>query len=177
MSQRNEARYQEVLRRIAARDAAENASSLAPAQLLNHLNVLDILTPTLRRRSLSVILCGVRVRHQSQQGRSCVVVWYRQPDAGSHHTLYLFGIWVLQTDDQNEILIGTKTLPYSASVYVAEAYHTLIKKDYTIYYDDDGSPPEGDALLYQQIYTPKKRLDIRQDIDATVKMWLKTLKQ
>lgn len=92
------------------------------------------------------------------------VIWKRAPGYHGYKTLTLIGVWALHdfTPDRQvapSIVIGIKRLAYRPAFYDAEAYMKLIRRDYTLYYQDDYEPPLDPTA--QQFYTPARRLELR----------------
>lgn len=161
----NDARYRDILQKIAA--ARETPPPVGLDTVLDALNVLDSLENIVRRKPHTFFLHGPRVYQGSNwQG---VLVWYRRKGWQSYKKLIILGVWAIQRQAGLQLIVGTKTLEYSAAIYTAEAYHTLMKRDFRTYYGDDGSSPEGVAILYEVTYHPTLRLSLRQALEQVLK--------
>jgi hypothetical protein len=161
----NDARYRDILQRIAASRATP--ATLGLDAVLDTLNVLDDLEEMVRRKPPTFFLHGPGVyKGKNWQG---VLVWYRRKGWQSYKKLMIFGIWAMQTEEHIRIVAGTKTLAYTAAVYTAEAYHTLIKRDFRTYYGDEGSSPDGIEIIYEVHYHPTLRLSLRRALAQVIK--------
>ena len=170
----NDARYQDILRRIAQRKNKPPPPTSDLEQILDALNTLDVMRDAYRRQTTDFLCYGPR--SFKQDNWASVVIWYRQKGYHGYQTLYLFGIWIVRANQQYEVIIGRRDLSYAAPVYVAEAYHQLIRKGFKVYYDDSGTPPtESDTRHYRVIYDPTKRLAIRQEVEHYVQSWAREL--
>lgn len=171
MSDNAEQRYQEIMRRIAQHEARKRGQQVSAslAEMLNTLNVIEPLEQFARRRNLPILGYGPTTKKALNSLR--VVVWWMQKGPLPYKQLYLFGVWAIQRENTVEIIIGTRNLAYTAPIYTAEAFWKLIKRDYITYYQDDGQPPTGDAVLYQTTYDPTNRLIIRQQIQDVIRAW------
>ncbi len=168
----NEARYRDILQKIAA--AREAPLSLGLEAVLDALNVFDSLEDMVRRKPHTFFLHGPGVyKGKDWQG---VLVWYRRKGWQSYKKLAIFGVWAAQTDDAIRLIAGTKTLDFTAAVYTAEAYHTLIKRDFRTYYGDEGSSPVGVEILYEVHYHPTLRLSLRRALEQVIKDWFAGLR-
>jgi len=92
-----------------------------------------------------------------------VVMWRRASGYTGYKTLILSGVWAIQ-DTPPHIALGQRRLPYAVAFYEAEAYHKLMRKDFTIYYRDDGGPPAAPSRRYDMPYVPEARLAMRDAI-------------
>ncbi|MCA9903894.1 MAG: hypothetical protein KC547_08560, partial [Anaerolineae bacterium] len=90
-----------------------------------------------------------------------VVMWRRASGYTGYRTLSLGGVWAVQDQQAVRIIMGQRTLPYAAAFYEAEVYHKLMRKDFTIYYDDDGAPPAPLLRSLDATYDPQERLALR----------------
>lgn len=167
----SEQRYQEIMRRIAqgkSSPATETAMSTC-VKALDALNIVDLLDDLRRHPPDSIQCYGPKsIVRKTWAG---TVVWCKRKGFNTHLQLLLLGVWAIQRDDAIAIVVGTKELVYSAPIYTAEAYHKLIRTDYTVYYDDDGSPPP-EKHLFSTVYDPAERLAIRQAIADAAAQWL-----
>ncbi|MCA9910148.1 MAG: hypothetical protein KC519_15930 [Anaerolineae bacterium] len=93
-----------------------------------------------------------------------VVMWRRASGYTGYRTLSLGGVWAVQDQQAVRIIMGQRTLPYAAAFYEAEVYHKLMRKDFTIYYDDDGAPPAPLLRSLDATYDPQERLALRETI-------------
>ena len=163
-------RYEDILRRIADRQQPPPQSIDPLVRILNSLNVIEPLEALARRRKLPILCYGPATKRQPDAIR--VVLWYLPKGSmQSYKTLYLFGIWALGQAPNVDLIVGTRSLDYQASVYTAEAFWKIIKRDYATYYHDDGQPPPADAILYQAAYSEEQRLTIRQQIAEVIQAW------
>ncbi|MCC6614869.1 MAG: hypothetical protein IT320_15415 [Anaerolineae bacterium] len=92
-----------------------------------------------------------------------VVMWRRASGYSGYKTLTLSGVWAVQ-DTPPRIVVGQRRLPYAAPFYEAEAYHKLMRKEFTIYYRDDGAPPSLPSRRWDAPYVPEQRLALRETI-------------
>lgn len=158
----NEARYQTIRRNIAHRRPFGATQQAAPAQkLLDQLNAYDALRNAKydipRRRCYGPKVC---------QGSDWagVVLWW--PDQGyyGYQKLTLVGVWGLVGNAEWQILVGARQLAYQAAIYDPEAYHQLIKKQFSLYYEDHGAPPSPSNAIWQSRYHPDQRLHLRAEL-------------
>jgi hypothetical protein len=78
-----------------------------------------------------------------------VLLWVTGRGYGGFRSLALLGIWALAPADAPTIACGLRSLTYSAPVYQPEAFHALIRRDFSLYYADEGGPPtEGEGLRF-----------------------------
>lgn len=102
-----------------------------------------------------------------------VLLWQRERGYAGYRTLHLFGVWGRWREAAPWLLIGTRTLSYQASHYTPEAYHQLIRRDFTTYYGDSGAPPVDAAnVRYEQAYQAAQRLSLRQRLHEETLRWL-----
>ncbi len=90
-----------------------------------------------------------------------VVIWARAPGYDGYRVLTVRGVWA-QASEAARVMVGVKRLHYRAPFYEAEAYHKLIRKNFDLYYGDDGSPPSQPAL--DVIYDEAERLALRAQV-------------
>jgi len=173
-SNQNDDRYNEILKKIAARKpfGAESQSAQgSPLDLiLDYLNAYDTLD-ALAQGTYSTILCyGPQVmRGDSWVG---VLIWSHAKSYYGYRTLSLLGIWTQQIETDLQVVLGLRDLPYKAPVFSAEAYHSLIRRGFKTFYEDNGHPPQAsDYVLYQVIYEQKNRLLMREAIQTHLKQW------
>ena len=161
-----EARYRAIIRRIAARkNNRPRSAAVTPEGVLDALNAfdaLDDLRANQRRCHGPKVVRG--------RGWMGAVIWCQKPGYSTRPALALLGIWALGEEDIS-VIVGTKTLHYSAPVYTAEAYHRLIRAGFETYYDDDGGPPPETGRLFSARYDPAARLALREQIAAILARW------
>jgi hypothetical protein len=166
----SDSRYDDIMRRIAERRAQQQQApqlevQQSLARLLDSVDAMGKLETLSRSRPLRRTTFGPKA-YQGLQPHPWVgvVVWRR--DAGYHgyKHLNLIGVWAFQEADTPYLTVATKPLKYTARGYEAEAYHKLIKKNFDLYYRDDGSPPSPASRRYTVAYDPAERLSIRQAI-------------
>ena len=90
------------------------------------------------------------------------MIWENGHD---YKTLYLLGVWAIEEADDASgasILVGVKTLAYSAPYFNAESYAHQMKGGFQLYYPDDGRPPDRPATTY---YDPSQRLRLRREVE------------
>lgn len=175
----DDARYEEILRRIAAKKQEE---ALAPiramlAAVLDGLNAAGFLVKAGRKAAGRAVF-GPETFQGVLAGDSgagwlwlAVAIWHKPQGYGQVETLGLLGIWALQKADGAGVLLGEKSLPYKAAVFNPESYHHHIRRRFDLFYDGDASPPVDDGIRYTTAYTAARRLTIRAEIQAALDEW------
>lgn len=141
----------------------------AAASILDGLNAMQVMD-----RVMLHSYDGVRVYGpKSFQAKGCagVVVWMLPHGYDSYRELVLFGIWAVENEGKTQIIIGTKRLKYTAPVFNAESFWTLIKRGYDTYYDDNRQPPEAGDRLFAVPFDPMRRIALREEIASVVHHW------
>jgi hypothetical protein len=101
-----------------------------------------------------------------------VGLWYKQRGYYFYDTIQLVGIWALrQTEQQIEMVIGTRDLHYALPFFNPESYYRLIQDEFRTLYKDNGSPPTAETCRYTTAYDPERRLDIRREIEDQLDEW------
>lgn len=173
-------RYNEILRRIAARQQAQ-AQAAAQSSLhavlggaLDSLNALDLLdatlSKTLRKKGY---LCWGPAAFRSADWLG-TLLWCKPASYHGYRLLRVVGIWATLGEGRVQITVAGKALPYAAPFYEAEAYHKLMRKGFDTYYQDDGAPPAAGTLLHTA-YDAEQRLLLREQLAAALKAWLESL--
>src|SRR5690606_18051701 len=93
-----------------------------------------------------------------------VLVWYRRRGYQHYKDLTLFGVWAFKDGDATKLAIGNKPLQYTAPVFNAESYNTVIKQSFKAYYGDDASLPDASRIVYETDFDITRRLALRRDI-------------
>jgi hypothetical protein len=106
---------------------------------------------------------------------SGVVVWYRPAGYHSYKTLTLLGVWACVDQEATLIIVGTRPLPFTAPFYDPEAYFYKIPHSFDLYYGDDAPPPEEEDRLLEVRYNPAQRLALRDDIEAVLAEYVKSI--
>lgn len=153
----------EIRRRRAEMSAAPRRSLLLA--VLDSLNTMDVLA---RWNPPGQQTYGPRsFTGQDWAGAVC---WAKGTDYHAYKTLTLIGLWARQTDDTVELLVGKKTLSFSAAFYSAEAYHAAIQHDFRPYYAGDAAPPQpaADVILWRDTYSAAQRLALRRAVAVAV---------
>jgi hypothetical protein len=167
----DEERYNEILRRAAARKEAKEkaAAQVTLSSVLNSLNALDTLDD-IRVTDRKGWLCwGPRAFKGSDWVGA--LVWCKPATYHGYRLLTVLGIWAIGEENAVDVVLGTRLLPYHAPFYEAEAYHKLMRDGFDIYYEDKGSPPEESGRLFVTRYETDKRLDIRVALKAAIVQW------
>jgi hypothetical protein len=172
-----EARYAEILRRIEARKSQPAPQQAGLAAILDGLNALGALDELKRRPPPGLNLYGPRSLRAAQAsaegGWLGAVIWARQRGYFHYQQITLVGVWAVGGAEASAtILVGFKTLPFDHPIFNPEAYYRSIKKDFYLYYPDDGSPPHtSESILYQAVYVESERLAIRAAVVEALKGW------
>lgn len=138
---------------------------------LNALQVLDEQAPSYLREVLHYGPASF-----AKAGWAAALVWSRKKGYQHYATLTLYGVWVVQQGEHNDIQLGHKTLHYSAPIYNPESYFSLIRQDFRTYYGDDGSPPPTEQLHYHVRYDPTQRLALRATLEAEIVRGLREMR-
>jgi hypothetical protein len=140
-----------------------NAQSLALATL-NLMQVLEDNTPKYLQNWLHygpATLVG--------QAWAAYIIWYREKGYDKYQDLWLFGVWARQADEAIELLVGTKPLKFTAPVFNAESYNTIIRTNFKVYYNDTGDAPAEDDIHFRATYDESRRLALRRELaDAII---------
>ncbi|MBL8146738.1 MAG: hypothetical protein JNL34_10170 [Anaerolineae bacterium] len=148
-----------------ARDEAPlRAAQAELAAILDGLNALGELDK-LRESGLSRLLSGGPVAVQGSLPEPWVgaVIWQRAPGYFGYRTLTLYGIWALRNGEETQLRTGVRRLAYALDFFEADAYHKRIRREFALYYADDGAPPAEDAAVWNASYTPDNRLALRAE--------------
>lgn len=150
--------------RRAKAEAPKRAAQEDLARILDGLNVWDALD-TLRASRFARNLCSgpKAVSGFEPIPFVGVVIWHRPAGYYGYKTLTVLGVWAHMEAGLPVIKIGQKRLSFSAPFYDAEAYFKLIRREYDLYYKDDGTPP-ADALAIP--YHHDERLALRDTVAA-----------
>lgn len=175
MSQNNDDRYQEIMKRIANRKPFEmnqkqKKNSSVYDKIADSLNLLDTLAKLSNKQYENIICHGPKALNYSNW--SGVVLWYRPKGYYGYKTLTLLGAWVKQGEKDIKFVLGLRNLDYQAAVYNPEGYFASIRKGFKLFYKDNGHPPtKDDTILYQCTYEAKERLTIRQTLTKYLDQW------
>ena len=148
-----------------ARDEAPlRAAQAELAAILDGLTALGELDK-LRESGLSRLLSGGPVAVQGSLPEPWVgaVIWQRAPGYFGYRTLTLYGIWALRNGEETQLRTGVRRLAYALDFFEADAYHKRIRREFALYYADDGAPPAEDAAVCNASYTPDNRLALRAE--------------
>ncbi len=145
------------------------------AQALDDLNVMGALESLIRRDKFTWGPKPVKCRDPLAAG---ALVWRRGSGYHGYKTLTLIGVWAMSgvkdKDDEDDedvihIVIGVKYAAYNAPFFDAEAYHTIIKRDFVTYYDVDGAPPPPENQRAAFVYDRAQRLEQRKQVIAALR--------
>lgn len=156
MAKRNDSLLNEIIARRRANQVMQQTDPLA--RVLDDLNVMDTLEALRRRAKLTY---GPKIITSALPSKG-VVLWQRGNGYYGYKTLKVLGVWAILRDEATVIVVGSKTLAFSAPFYETEAYHKLIKQNYDLYYTDDNRPPAQPSFSVR--YDPEARLDLRETV-------------
>jgi hypothetical protein len=150
-------------------EAPLRAAQSGLAAVLDGLNALDMLD-RLRDSGLSKLLSGGPLAVQGTNPAPWVgaVIWQRAPGYFGYRTLALYGLWSLQTGDGIRLRAGVRHLAYALDFFEPDAYHKRIRREFAIYYADDGVPPLEDAATWVSPYRAEDRLTLRAEAAAAL---------
>jgi hypothetical protein len=95
------------------------------------------------------------------------VLWQRAPGYFGYKLLTLYGLWALHTAEGGvQVLAATRRLAYALDFYEADAYHKRIRREFTLYYNDNGHPPAEPAWSAE--YSAGDRLALRAQAAAAL---------
>lgn len=92
------------------------------------------------------------------------LLWYREKGYNNYQQLYLFGVWAQKKDELTQLLIGTKTIEFTAPVFNAESYNAIMKTSFKTYYNDKGDAPNDDDIYFRTNYEDSRRLALRREL-------------
>lgn len=169
MSNDADARYEEILRKIAERKAREQAQSALTARRDALMRALDLLNA----HDALAALGAVAQQHGHWYGPdvragttwSAVVIWGCPRKYRGYRQLTLIGVWALHKEDGIQIVVGKRQLAFKPDFYEAEAFYKLIRSGFDVYYADDGRPPApNEGRLYDEPYDLAGRLEQRRAV-------------
>ncbi len=141
-------------------EAPLRAAQAELAAVLDGLNALGALD-SLKAGGLSRLLSGGPLAVSGAQLMPWVgaVIWQRAPGYFGYKTLTLYGLWARQAPEGAQILAGIRRLAYALDFYEADAYHKRIRREFALYYADDGRPPNEPS--WSAAYRAEDRLALR----------------
>lgn len=154
-----------------ARDEAPlRATQAELATMLDGLNALSELDQ-LREAALSRVLSGGPIAVQGSTPEPWVgaVVWQRASGYFGYRTLTLYGIWALRVGPDTQLRTGIRRLAYALDFFEADAYHKRIRREFALYYADDGSPPNEASAAWTAGYSSADRLALRDQAAAAIR--------
>jgi len=165
--------YRKSIRRNLKRKIQSPApkASNEQALILAGLNVMQVLEDNAAQYLQSYLHYGPD--SFIAENRAAILVWYRKKGYQHYTEMTLYGVWVIGEEQQNRIIIGTKPLTYTAAVFNAESYNTVIKQTFKPYYEDDISPPDESRILYQTTFDVTRRLALRRELADKLVHWLR----
>ncbi len=94
------------------------------------------------------------------------VIWHRPSGYYGFKELTIYGAWAFReiAESNPSIVIGTKHVPYAVDFFEAETFMKLMKRDFSTYYKDDGSPPSRENWSWSAIYDAAERLTQRAQL-------------
>lgn len=101
------------------------------------------------------------------------LIWYRRKGYHHYRKLMLFGVWVAEIDSVTHIIIGSKSLTYTATIYNPESYTKIMKQTFIPYYGNDVSPPDKKGILFQTDFDVTRRLALRRELAEQLAYWFK----
>lgn len=173
----NNARYEEILRRLQDRKTREAAvpQQDALATALDSLDALGALEQIKKRRPPALRVYGPKAFNGLLPTVwSGVCVWYKPKGHFHYETLGILGVWLLRSsrsEGMAEVRVGTKTLPFSAPVFNPESYYHHIRRKFDLFYTGDASPPEAAHCLWAAPYAPEERLSQRAALQQALAAW------
>ncbi len=186
MSAEDEARYQEILRRIEGRKwtAVDPTRQAKLASVLDGLNAMGVLDDLHRKRIPGINLYGPKAfkgifpagEAQKPAQWAGAVAWYKPRGYHHYRTLTLLGIWALESAGGIQVVIGQKSLEFDLPVFNPKSYYRNIKQGFELHFADDGSPPGAD-WLYSIVYDLGQRLAVRQAIVGELDKWRKQFRR
>ncbi len=177
MSSSRDQRYEEIMRRIAQLRADKAVAPKREAQntLSQILTDLDAWGKLVKLRQMKVLntpLHGPKVVSGLMPSPWVgVIAWRRGAGYYGYKILQIVGVWAQGDADDATISVAWKSLAYNAPTYEAEAYHKLIRRGFDFYYSGDASPPSEGRRLLSLTYNPEDRLDVREQVRATLFAW------
>ncbi len=154
-----EDRYQEIMRRIQARQTETQQQQAH--HILDLLNVAGELS-TLKRSIPSTYHVGGVATHATPDG-STSLIWLYRAAFQRYQTIWLVGVWFKQP---TALYIGSKTLTYTSPIFNPESYHRIMPKDYHPYYRDDHQPP---ATAHEIHFVAQDRLAVRHQVETALR--------
>ncbi len=157
----SEERYDTIIQQHAQRQRARSAEGVQRelSAVLDGLNAWGALEACQQNANGTPHLHGPKSVWRGGAVPTCAaLLWHKGVGFFGYKTLTLLGVWCTQSADGVTITVGSKTLAYSAATYNPESYHRLLRKDYSIYYTDDNTPPADGA---QFVYIAEERLSQR----------------
>lgn len=161
-------RYQEIMRRLAEQRERQNAPPPDPAQetLAQVLDSLDAYGKLEKLRASGAVRAyGPRAFEGTTPTPWLgAVLWRKGGGYYGYQTLHVLGVWAIAQPGAPLVVVGGKRLRYTAPTYEAEAYHKLIRRGFTVYYNGDASPPPDTGRVLAARYHAGRRLELREAV-------------
>lgn len=173
MSDHNDDRYNEILRRIQQRQqqAAGGPHQDVLSGVMDSLNALGFLEDYHWRHRQGIVCFGPKsFRGLGPPIWVCAALWFKSSNYYEHETLGLLGIWAISGEPVT-VAVGVKTLPFQAPYYSPEAVYHSLKRGFETYYAGDATPPPEADWRYHAAYDPARRLMIRRELEAVLEAW------
>ena len=144
----------------------------ALSRVLDALNAFGLLDEIQRHPPASLLCFGPRdVSGGHDPAWYGSVVWFRRVNYHSYETLLLLGIWAAGNPASPQIIAGTRILTYNGQPYNPEAYFHHLQHDFQAYYGSSPSPAAPAARIYERVYSPSARLEMRRELEQAIIQW------
>lgn len=167
MKRRTDIRAEIALLRSGRAAVSTHEAQEVLASVLDGLNTMGTLDALRQKRFNRYLAHGPKaVFGMAQFPWVGAVIWHRPAGYYGFKTLTLFGAWAFREaiESQPLVVVAAKRVPYAADFFEAEAYMKLMKRDFSVYYQDDGSPPVRENWLWSVVYAPAERMTQRQQL-------------
>ena len=174
-SDKNRQRYDDILEKIARRkpfasQKMESEKQTPQDRTLDLVNAYDALAALTERDYADILCYGPKFIRAAAW--SAVVIWHHAKGYYGYQRLYLLGVWAHCDHTEIMLTIGSRQLAYRAPIYSPESYHAAIQRGFSLYYDDNGRPPdEKDKVFFQSAYSSKERLQYRRTLQHILRRW------
>jgi hypothetical protein len=174
MASSKDSRYDDILRRLQQRqrEQADAPKQDDLAAILDGVNAWGFLDEVKQAKLGQMSCYGPKIfRGYTPILWVGVVVWCKPRGYYHYQMLTLLGLWAYERSGVPSLMLGMKTLEYSAPIFTPESYHYHIKRRFDLHYKGDASPPPESAGQYTVQYDASRRLEIRRAIERELAQW------